>query len=884
MTWLSRLFRKGKQDAQLDSELRFHVEQQTADNIAAGMSPDEARRRALAQFGGLEYVKEECRESRGTHFLDTLLQDIRFALRMLRKSPGFTAVAILTLALGIGANTTIFSFVNALLYRAPAVEAPQQLLEFWNHPTHATGHEGYIPLNYPDYIYYRDHIQVFSGLTAFDGDPLPVTWSRSGVGESVQGQLVSGNFFSVLGVRPVLGRTFSLEESRTPGENSLVLLSHAFWQHRLNADPRVLGKTLLLDGTAFTIVGVAPQEFTGVFAGLEPDFWAPLSMAPLLTHDPNRLTDRGTEWLFGVGRLQRGVRASQAKADLALLSHQLRRQDPESYKGIEAIAYPFELVPGPTRGLVGGLAGGLMVIVGLVLLIACANVANMLLARAAAAHREMAVRAALGAGRMRLIRQALTESILLALLGGAGAIPLALWTISFLLALAPPSFPLTFQVPFDWRVFIFTFAVAITTGVIFGAAPALRCAKVDVMPDLRDETYRGRSRRSRIGSILVIGQVAVCLLLLIGAGLCIRSLLNAVSIDLGFDTKHEVTAEVDPSSAGFSDVKSAVFYQQLLQRLAALPGVTAVGRGDRLPLADGETVMGVKVEGQPATSASQDFATHIIDAGPGYFAALGTPVLRGRAFTTQDGVGAPSVVVINEAAAKYFWPGQNAIGRHMVVGDASGLSEVVGVVKTVKVRTLSESPVPVVYRSILQHYSAKSTLIVRAAGDPHFLLRAIPHEVQAVDRDVAATDLETMKQYMEGPLYPAYTAALLLGAFGLLALVLSATGLYGVISYTVSQRTHEIGVRVALGAKQRDVLRLVVGQGMFLILMGVVIGLAGALVLTRFLSSLLYGIKPTDPHTFAGVAVLLALVALAACYLPARRAMKVDPMVALRHE
>jgi predicted permease len=881
---LRSLFRRSQTDQELDDELRDHIERKIEQYVAKGLPPEEARRQALLEMGGMEKRKEECRDARHVNWIQDLAQDLRFGVRMLRKSPGFTAVAVLTLALGIGANTTIFSFINALLFRLPAVEAPQQLLEFWNTSAKIDRYS-FIPLNYPDYRYFRDHNQAFSGLAAFDDSPLPVTWNRSGVGEIVQGQLVSANFFSVLGVQSVLGRTFSPEESQTAGENPVVVLSHAFWQQRLNADPRVLGETLLLNGTAFAIVGVAPSKFTGARWGSAVDFWTPLSMAPSLKHDPSLLTDRDNEWLFGIGRLQRGVSASQAKANLALLSHQLQQQYPESNKGIEAVAYPFELVPGPSRRQIGALGGGLMVIVGLVLLIACVNVANMLLAKAATARREMAVRAALGAGRMRLMRQTLTQSILLALLGGVGAIPLALGTIPFLLALQPPDLPLNLQISLDWRVFIFTFAVAFVTGVVFGSAPALRSARVDVMPALRDETYGGRSRRSRLGSILVLVQVAVCLLLLIGAGLCIRSLLNVGSIDFGFDTNHEVIAQVDLGGAGYSDGKGAVFYQQLLQRLAALPGVTSVGRGDRLPLAMGETVLDVKVEGRSARSAIQDFTTHIIDAGPGYFAALGTPVMQGREFTARDGPGAPRVVVINEAAAKRFWPGQNPIGRHLIVAyPATQISEVVGVVKTVKVRDLTESPVPVVYRSILQFYSENSTLVVHAAGDPRFLLHAIPDEVQALDGSLVVTDLETMQQYMEEPLFPSNTAASLLGAFGLLALALSATGLYGVMSYTVSQRTHEIGIRLALGAKPRDVLRLVVGQGMSLVLIGVIIGLAGALALTQLLSSLLYGIKPTDPTTFVAVAIVLVIVALAACYIPARRAMRVDPMVALRHE
>src|SRR5712692_7904306 len=467
--------------------------------------------------------------------MSTLFQDLRYGLRMLAKNPGFTAVAVLSLAVGIGANTTIFSFVNALLFRQPAVEAPGRLLEVWQRNTKGSGVGEYMPLSYPGYVYDRDHNQVFSSLLAFDGEMRPVSWSRSAEGGLVQSQLVSGNFFSALGVKLVLGRTFLPEEDRVPPPHLVIVLSRAFWQRHLGSDPAILGKTLTLNGADFTVVGVAPAGFTGIIVGNEPDLWAPLSATHEFTHDPNYLAGWNTFWLFGVGRLNPGVTPSQAQADLSVLSHRLQQYHPESNKEIEAATFPVNLVPGPFRGYVAAFTGLLMAVVGLVLLIACANAANLLLAKAMARRREIATRLALGASRGRLIRQTLTESLLLSSMGGAAGLVFALWAVPPLLALKPSSLPIRIDVPIDWRVLAFTFLLALATGIVFGLAPALRSSKLELVQALKDEASVAGFRRSRLRSALVIAQVSVCLVLLIGAGICVRSLINDRSIDHGID-------------------------------------------------------------------------------------------------------------------------------------------------------------------------------------------------------------------------------------------------------------------------------------------------------------------------------------------------------------
>src|SRR6266516_3455496 len=752
--------------------------------------------------------------------MSTLLQDLRYGLRMLAKDLGFTAVVALSLALGIGANTTIFSFVNALLFRPPAVESTGRLLELWERNTKGSGLGEYMPLSYPGYVYYRDHNQVFSSLLAFDGEMRPVSWGRSATGGLVQGQLVSGNFFSVLGVKPVMGRTFLPDEDRIPPSRPVIVLSHAFWEQHLGADPLILGKALTLNGADFTVVGVAPAGFTGIIVGNQPDFWAPLSATPEFTHDPNFLGNWNSFWLFGVGRLKPGIGASQAQADLSVLSHRVQKEHAGTNEVLEAATFPVNLVPGPFRGYVGAFTGLLMAVVGMVLLIAGANAANLLLAKAMGRRRETAVRSALGASRGRLIRQTLTESTLLSTLGGAAGIVFALWAVPPLVALKPPTLPIRIDVPIDWRVLAFTLLLALATGVVFGLAPALRGSKLDLLPALKDETTFAGLRRSRLRSGLLTAQVSVCLVLLIGAGLCVRSLLNARSIDPGFDTRHVLIAQVDPGSLGYSEGKGKIFYQQLLSRLGALPGVSSASFTAYLPLGTARQTQGIVI-------GEREIDIETTYVGPAFCRTMDIPLLHGRDFTAGDATASPKPAIINEAMARRFWPDRDPIGQRLGLPDDKthrGLA-VLGVVKTGKYHTLGEEPQPVIY--LPADYHPRATLLVRTEGDPRTLLASVRREVQTLDPNVVPIDLETMKQYMALPLFPAHTTGLLLGAFGLVALILAVVGLYGSIAYSVGQRTREIGIRMAMGARPGDVLKLVVRQGLMLAVIGVAIGLVG---------------------------------------------------------
>jgi putative ABC transport system permease protein len=809
---------------------------------------------------------------------------------MLVKNAGATSLVVLSLALGIGANTTIFSVVNSLQFRPPSVEQPSRLLDVWLHNEKESGaFSGYSPLNFPDFAYYREHNSVFSGLTAEAGDGTTLIWSRDGQGEAIHGMLVSSNFFSVLGVTPQLGRAFLPEEDTPGGAQPVAMVSHAFWQQRLGGDTS-LSKRIMLNGRAYTVVGVVPASFHGVLIGSAPDVWVPLSMQPAVTPGAD-LTSRSYNWLNVYGRLKPGITRLQAQADLLVLSQQLARSYPDSNKDIEALAYAATLVPGPFRGFLSMITAALMAVVGLVLLIGCANAANLLLAQASGRSREMSVRSALGASRWRLLRQSLTESVLLGCFGGLAGLLLASMAAPLLLRLKPTNIPVSLQIPVDGRVLVFTLAVSVLTGVIFGLAPALRASRLDLASSLKDGTPSSGQRRSRLRSALVTAQVAVCLVLLIGAGLCLRSLSNAQSIDPGFDVNNALVASLDVDTFGYNEARGRDLYRDLLDRVAELPGVRAGSLSEMLPLGTAERTEGVTIEGSPALGLGESgpAAVDDVSVAPNYFRTMGIPLLEGRDFTARDIQGAPRVVIINDVMAARFWPHQNPIGRHVIMGGpedpaARQVCEVIGVAKAGKYRTLGEDPQPFMYKPYWQNYVPRVRLIVRTEGDTDAVLSGLRRAVQQLDPNLALYDIETLKQLMVLQLFPAHATALLLGVFGGLALLLAMAGLYGVMSYLVAERTHEVGIRMALGAHARDVLKLVVGNGMRLALVGVVLGLAGAFAITRLLSSLLYGIQPTDFLTFSGVSVMLAGVAFLASYFPARRATKVDPMVALRRE
>jgi len=821
--------------------------------------------------------------------METLRQDLRYAIRTLASSRGLTIVAVVSLALGIGANTTIFTFINALLLRPPMVHEPDRLLEVWQHnTTRGSGIGSDMQLSFPEYEYYRDHNNTFSELGAFTGETPPVIWTRAGEGETLRAALVSSNFFSILGIQPALGRGFLPADGPAATAAPVVVLSHALWQQRLASDRAIVGKTLTLNGRDYTVVGVAPAAFTGLVLGFAPDVWTPMGMYRAVNPALD-LSERRMHWLLAIGRLKAGVAAGQASADLVVLGQQLARDFPDTNRNLAPDTVPVELVPGPFRGVASGISAVLMAVVGLVLLIACANVANLLLAKASSRRREVAVRIALGADRRRLIQQMLTESVVIAGVAGAIGLFISLWAAPLFVSLMPASLPLGVTVSPDIRVFAFTLLASIGTGIVFGLAPALQHSTLNQVNNLKDGAPHGGSSRSKLRHALVVAQVTACVVLLVGASLCVRSLLNARSIDPGFDTRNTVVAGLSVDTFGYDESRGRAFYARLLEQVRALPGVRAASLTDHLPLGQISRMQGIEIDGHDGPrgpSGRPGLSVDMALVAPEYFEAMGIPVLRGRSFTNTDDLNAPPVIMINQQMAERFWPHRNPIGQFVTIlgpGDSRARATIIGVVKTGKYESLGEDPKAFFYRPLLQDYQPGVQLIVRTAGNVP-IVDALKHQVRALDPRLALVSIETLLQHMQLPLFPARAAGLLLGVFGVLALTLAVVGLYGVMSYSVTQRTREIGVRMALGANRSDVLRLVVGQGLKLTLAGLGLGVVGAIAVTCVLSSVLYGISPTDPLSFLTVSVALTMVAIVASYVPARWATRVDPMQALRSE
>ena len=871
---------QAREDEAFDEEVREHIALLQQRYAARGMSADEAALAARRQFGNVTSLKLRQRAQRGILSPAEWWRDARFGLRMLAKRPVSNLAVVLALALGIGMNTAVFTFVNGILLRPPqGVSHTGRMIQLWLKLPKKTGPQAYLPFNYPDYAWYRDHTHSLEGLLAFDGDGTGVIWNHSGSGQILLSQVVSGNFFSLLGVNAAMGRMLSVDDDRLDNPRQVVVLSYACWKNKMGADPGVLGRILMLNGEAFTVVGVAPQGFTGLMVATEPDFWAPLAAQQKLTRDRSRLTSRDSYWLIVTGKMPKVSDRRAVQTEMHLLARQLGLAHPEEDEVPDAEVYGMTLMPGPFRGYVFTFTGLMMIVFVLVLLIACANAASLLLARATGRAREMATRAALGAGRARLIRQMLIESLMLAGIAGAAGVAIAGAMSRLLMELKPGSLPITLEIPMDWRVLLFTVAVSIATGIIFGLAPALRAGAVQAARVLRDESQSAGRKKARLRNILVVSQIAICVVLLAGATLCVRSLMNANAIDPGFDTRHIAMAELDPGSLGYTPEKVKDFYTRLLERVRRLPQVTSASYAAFLPLGPGRQT---GTAGRTLGHDPNAIPISVYRVEPEFLRTMGIPLLRGRDLTKPetDGV-APTGVVVNEYLARRLWPGEDPIGKQVVLSGEKTASQVVGVVKNGKYRTLGEGPMAVVFRGTLP---PARTLVVRTAGDERVVLDELRREVVAVDPLMTTTMMQTIGDFMALPLFPARATGWLLGVSGILAVVMTAIGLFGVIAYLVSQRTHEIGIRMALGARRADVLKLVMGQGLLLTAIGLGIGLCVALAAVRLLSPLLYGIRPDDPATMAAVASALAVITLSACYLPARKALRVDPSAALKYE
>ncbi len=856
---------------EIDEELRFHIEQRTVENIAKGMSPEDAAREARKRFGNVQSVREECRDVRGTSFGEAAFRDIRFGFRMLWKNPGFTAVAVLTLALGIGANTAIFSFVNAILLRPLPFKQPDRLLMVFENKIDRGFHK--FEIGAPVLDEWRKQNTIFEGLAARHDTGFVLTGSEEP--ENLTGSELSANLFSLLGIKPILGRDF-LPEEETYGRHHVVLLSYELWQRRFGREANIVGRSITLDAQPYTVIGVMPSGTH--FPTANAQLWTPLAFSP------DQLRNRHAHRYLVYARLKPHVTLAAARTEMDVIARRMAVAD-ERNKGWGAEVYPLqEIMVGDYRAVLPILLGA----VGFVLLIGCVNIANLLLARSASRHREFAIRTALGAGRGQIIRQLLTESWLLAVVGGSAGTLLAFFFLKALVRISPPDLPrISEGIHLDAWSLAFTALVTCVTGLIFGLFPAWQAAKPALASDM-NESSRGSSsgrQRQRIRGALVVSEVAISLMLLIGAGLMIRSFGRLLSEPPGFNPEHLISMNLVLPGSKFPDQAGRMrFFETFLNNVQAMPGVQSAALIKGLPLSGDDTQVFLTVKDAPPPAPGEAVSAGYSLVSPGYFHAMNIPLLQGRDFTEQDRSSSVPVLIVDEALVKNFKLGTNVLGRRVSVGDGTDNVEIVGVVKDVKRIGMADEPRGEMYRTYNQMCMGSMSLVVRTQRDPAEITRAIRGEALAVDKDQPVENIRTMTQLVASSVAQRRLSMQLLGGFAGVAMLLASIGLYGLLTYNVTQRTQEIGIRMALGAQPDNVLSLVLRQGMKLVLLGVGIGLVAALALTRVIRSLLYQVQPTDPATFFLVSLLLIIVGLLACWLPARRAAKVDPMEALRHE
>ncbi|MBZ5501892.1 MAG: ABC transporter permease [Acidobacteriia bacterium] len=881
---LGGLFGKEQQDRKLAEELESHVQMHIDDNLRAGMGPEEARRDALIKLGGIEQTKETYRDRRGLPWLESLLQDVRFGLRMLRKNPGFTAVAILTLALGIGANAAIYSVIDGALLNPIPFPHPDRIVDIharWPQFQKAM-------LSYPNFLDIQRENATFESIAVWRTE----SFTRTGLGdpERLQGKMVSANFFSLLGIRPLLGRTFRAEEDQL-GAAPVVLIGEGLWKRRFGADPEISGKSITLDGKDYTVIGVVPSDvhllrFRGSFFD---DVFLPVGQ-----WDNGLLRDRRNSLgLRTVGRIKNGVTFLQAQAEMDRFGKSLAAAYPGVNDGLSVWIEPLK------DDLVGNIRPSLLMLwgaVGFVLLIACANVANLLLARSSGRTQEFAIRAALGAGRARIVRQLLVESILLVLAGGAVGVGLASWGTRGLLSILPSALPAVARVGINWRVLLFALGVSAVAGILFGMVPALRFSKTNLQEALRESGRGNTGAHHRIQGALVAAEFGLALVLLIAAGLLIRSLEKVWAVNPGFDPENLLTFSVSFSPGIMSSPeRTHAALHGVVDSVAAIPGVQAASVDlGVLPFeGDSETVFWPDEKPKPARTNELPLTlTYFV--GADYFQTMRIPLLRGRAFTPADDLTASPVLVVDEDLANSIFPGEDPIGKRLHFGTGPS-QEIVGVVGHVRQWGLGTDPKGAVHYQtywsfkqlagpLLPILASTTYVVVRSARSPASLVDPIRRGIHAIDGNAPLYDVRTMREIMAASLAERRFSMVLLGVFAAIALLLAAIGIYGVVSYLAAQRTHEIGIRMALGARPGDVLRMVLSQGGRMALVGIAVGLAASLALTRLMVTMLFGVSATDPVTFAGVVVFLLGVVLLACWIPARRATRVDPMVALRYE
>ncbi len=875
------LLKRRQLDRDLQEELSFHLAMRKEKYEAAGLASEDAALAARRRFGNLTGFKETCREMWTFAWFEELLQDVRYGLRQLRRNPGFAAVAVITLTLGIGANTAIFSVVDAVLLRPLPFEKPSQLVNLWarsavyDFPT--------IGLSLPDIKDIRSHNTAFAGIANYQYSSSSTELTGQGAPRQLLTFEVSQRLFSLLGIRPLFGRLFRRSEMQ-PGADREVLLSYALWRGAFGGDPHAVGRSVKLDGTPYTIIGVMPAMPKMNFP-TAADIWTPF------VPTKSQLSARGMHGSFAVARLKPGSMVRRAQAELDTLAARLAKAYPKtdknwSFRAASLRSDLFGKVRGPLLVLLGA--------VGFVLLIACTNVANLVLARGSSRRWEIAMRLALGATRRRIIRQLLIESLLLALIGGACGLLLALWGVRGLHSLIPADTPRIQDLSVNQAVLWFTLGISFAAGLLAGLAPAFSISTQNLSRSIKEggagTEPGGRATRYALRKVLVVAETALAMVLVVGAGLALRSFARLLGVNLGFQPRGVLTMRLDFPPYRFKTPQASIqFVRQVLENLQATHGVETTSAAEFTPLSGWEAEATLQIEGAPPNPGGQTPTVDYEDAAPGYFTALGIPLLAGREFTTADAKSSPGVIIVNQTLARKFFGNLTPIGERILGGtDDKGRrlwSTIVGEVGSVRDQRPRSAPKPEFYNALYQGASLQGvSLIIRTRGQPAAFAPTVQNRIRSLGSDQVVTGIMPMERLVAGADADPRFQALLLGIFGGLGLILAAVGIYGVISYSVSQRTHEIGIRIALGAQKHDVLWLVIGQGIVLALVGVAIGILGALGLARFLSSLLYGVKPTDPLTFSAVSLILIGVALVACYVPARRATKVDAMVALRHE
>ncbi len=869
------LLHKKQSDEEMNREIEQHLAGLTSRYEAEGMSPAQARQAALKEFGGVEQIKERARAERVWMWPLEFSRDLRYALRMLAKNPGFTFVAVMALALGIGANSAIFSVIDVVLVRPLPYRDAAQLVTVWEEATKLG-----FPFNTPspaNFLDWREQNSVFSGMAATADKSFNLT--GSGEPERLDGERVSANLFSLLGADPFLGRSF-LPEEDAPGKGDAVILSYGLWQRRFGAARDLIGKPIVLNGTSYRVIGVMPRDF--VLPGPKDQLWVPLAF------ESKEAASRGNHYLRVIARLKPGVTMQAAGSQMSTIAARLAQQYPQYNSQIGSVIRSMrEEVVGDVRPALLVLLGA----VGCVLLIACANVANLLLARAAVRQKEIALRLALGAGRSRLVRQFLTESLLLGTLGGVFGLLLAGFGLEVLKRFIPNAISHPEAIGIDLRVLLFAILISVLTALAFGLVPAMQALRFDLNATLKEggrDSSSGAGRQ-RLRSMLIVGEIAVSFVLLIGAGLLINSFLHLRNLDPGFRPENLLAMKVELPELKYSDqTQRSTFYEELLRRVRELPGVKAAAVASNLPLTyDGDSI-DISMEGQPDPPPNERPSVIIRVVSPGYFETMGIPLLRGHEFTAKDYEKTVPGVVISEKTARYFWPKEDALGKRLKPGSSTSPGrwrQVIGIVKDVRQNDFVADPGLQIYFTYRQVDAfPPNALVLRTSVDPLSLGPAVRRVVQEVDKDQPVSDIRTMSEIVSAAVARQRFSMLLLGIFAAVALILAGIGIYGVMSYSVAQRTREIGIRMALGAQKSDVLKMTVGQGLQLVIVGVVIGLAAALVLTRVMSSLLFGVSATDPMTFVTISLILLGVALTASYVPALRSMKVDPVIALRYQ